>query len=31
MAIAHDEVHVVNVANEDIPCGTQVCWLHING
>ena len=31
MDLAHNEVHVVSVVNEDKTCGIQVCWLHING
>ena len=31
MVLAHGEVHVVNVVNEDKTCGIQVCRLHING
>ena len=30
IVLAHDEVHIVNVVNEDKLCGIQVCWLHIN-
>ena len=25
MVLAHDEIHVVNVVNEDKTCGLQVC------
>ena len=31
IVLAHDEVHVVNIVNEDNTCGLQVCWLRING
>ena len=30
MVLAHDEVHVVNVVNEDKSCRIQVCLLYIN-
>ena len=31
MVLTHDQLHAVNVVNEDKTCVIQVCWLHKYG